>query len=529
MSTSLLQKPPKRRCRRRDPFKIVSFDVEGSSSSAKNDQVILPVKTVEQPLRPRQIKSRSGCEPCKRRHVKCDETQPICLRCQKSDITCTGIFKLDPWQIERPWLDSTHERVQTLEALVLGAEPQEVVSPKGARLTKTLENELLRHWFDKACTFMGIVPQSSHPLSYAISPYIQQSRALRHSIQCISQAHLGHFSEKELACVLDERSRALASLRLEIDKTFTGKDSGKLRQRCLQTTVLSSLMLGITSGWVDKEMSGLQFLTGARNIVPLLLDTGQLQDPISQYVLGLYLYWEGVSSHIEPGEPLITVDSQYLHHQHRLGHLSFLQSIADNILGSYIHPVTGLAAGVFPLMGAAGRYYRNIVEGCPEDPAYVEYLESELDKWIPIPVLDFSEDNQKLLHLAEAYRSVAVLLLCQARSASQMGGHNLIRDERAQNAVANVMHILQMVSPGDPLLTSVGPFFLIAGSELREDEIEARDLVRQVALEVTKYTRVTAFTSAFELVQDVWAQRKRGLHVTWLEVMLQNGRCVSIA
>ena len=116
MSTSLLQKPPKRRCRRRDPFKIVSFDVEGSSSSAKNDQVILPVKTVEQPLRPRQIKSRSGCEPCKRRHVKCDETQPICLRCQKSDITCTGIFKLDPWQIERPWLDSTHERVQTLEA-----------------------------------------------------------------------------------------------------------------------------------------------------------------------------------------------------------------------------------------------------------------------------------------------------------------------------------------------------------------------------------------------------------------------------
>ena len=95
--------------------------------------------------------------------------------------------------------------------------------------------------------------------------------------------------------------------------------------------------------------------------------------------------------------------------------------------------------------------------------------------------------------------------------------------------MANVMHILQMVSPGDPLLTSVGPFFLIAGSELREDEIEARDLVRQVALEVTKYTRVTAFTSAFELVQDVWAQRKRGLHVTWLEVMLQNGRCVSIA
>ncbi|GIK06886.1 hypothetical protein Aspvir_002539 [Aspergillus viridinutans] len=33
-------------------------------------------------------KSRSGCLPCKRRRVKCDETQPHCLRCQKHGVTC---------------------------------------------------------------------------------------------------------------------------------------------------------------------------------------------------------------------------------------------------------------------------------------------------------------------------------------------------------------------------------------------------------------------------------------------------------
>ncbi|RHZ45117.1 Zn(II)2Cys6 transcription factor domain-containing protein [Aspergillus thermomutatus] len=33
-------------------------------------------------------KSRFGCLACKRRRVKCDETQPHCLRCQKHGVTC---------------------------------------------------------------------------------------------------------------------------------------------------------------------------------------------------------------------------------------------------------------------------------------------------------------------------------------------------------------------------------------------------------------------------------------------------------
>jgi len=108
--------------------------------------------------------------------------QPACLRCQKSNITCTGLFKQDAWQIERPWLYNTHERLQIFENLVIGHDPHEVASRKSVTLTGIFENELLRHWFEHACTFMGIMPQSSNPLSYGISPYLQRSRALRHSI-----------------------------------------------------------------------------------------------------------------------------------------------------------------------------------------------------------------------------------------------------------------------------------------------------------------------------------------------------------
>lgn len=35
-------------------------------------------------------KSKQGCLTCKARKVKCDETHPICIRCQNSDRTCLG-------------------------------------------------------------------------------------------------------------------------------------------------------------------------------------------------------------------------------------------------------------------------------------------------------------------------------------------------------------------------------------------------------------------------------------------------------
>ena len=37
---------------------------------------------------------RSGCASCRRRHVKCDETQPICRRCTSAKISCSYAFRL---------------------------------------------------------------------------------------------------------------------------------------------------------------------------------------------------------------------------------------------------------------------------------------------------------------------------------------------------------------------------------------------------------------------------------------------------
>lgn len=125
----------------------------------------------------------------------------------------------------------------------------------------------------------------------------------------------------------------------------------------------------------------------------------------------------------------------------------------------------------------------------------------------------------ELLRLAEAYRAAALLLLYQTQSVSDPGlGAAQTSDVRA--AVTTIMHLLETISPDDPLLSSVGPFLVIAGSELGEDEPEARATVRWVTMEVAKYIRVAVYTSAFELVQQVWVERALGHRIIWLELIL---------
>jgi hypothetical protein len=54
---------------------------------------VVPGTTVSAPpKRARAAKSRSrmGCVPCRRRHVRCDEGRPVCANCARLGIHCHG-------------------------------------------------------------------------------------------------------------------------------------------------------------------------------------------------------------------------------------------------------------------------------------------------------------------------------------------------------------------------------------------------------------------------------------------------------
>lgn len=39
----------------------------------------------------------TGCGTCRIRHVKCDETLPVCRMCQQQDMTCLGYERQLAW------------------------------------------------------------------------------------------------------------------------------------------------------------------------------------------------------------------------------------------------------------------------------------------------------------------------------------------------------------------------------------------------------------------------------------------------
>lgn len=44
-------------------------------------------------------RSRTGCTTCKKRHRKCDETKPSCLKCQDNGLTCEGYAIKLQWDV----------------------------------------------------------------------------------------------------------------------------------------------------------------------------------------------------------------------------------------------------------------------------------------------------------------------------------------------------------------------------------------------------------------------------------------------
>lgn len=414
--------------------------------------------------------------------------------------------------MERPWL------------LVADQKPQSMPfsSKTYGELTGVLENDLLRHWFDHACLTMSILPPPLNPLSYGMAPYLRQSKALRHTIQCVSQAHRQFFSVTQLAEFLNERDCALVSLQNEIDRALQRSPSSQVS--LLRTILLSSLLLGISSAWLIDDDYGYQYLVGTRKVVSLLLDQDNSSDDFYRYLLGLYVYWELCSSYIEPCD-MIPVSTD------------LVSKVVGEHLASYVHPVTGVATSICPVLIEVGQYYRRVIELSVDsvNPAYENFLEFKLEHW--------SADNTSfsppvrsparaecllatLQLLADSQRAMGMIMLYQARSVAQ--GVHPTSFPPLRKAVETIMAMLRLIPPGDPLLNSEAPLLVIAGSELLEADTEYRALVERHAMEVAKFTRVRAYMSGIQLVKDIWALRSTGMRTTWLELMLQRGEALSL-
>ncbi|VUC36380.1 unnamed protein product [Clonostachys rosea] len=432
-------------------------------------------------------KSRAGCEQCKRRKVKCDEQRPACRRCIARGESCTGNFSFDAWQVERPWLSED----------------------RGAVAVSALENDVLRYWYDNACLTMSLFRPPVNPLSHALSVWLRHSKALRHTLESVAEAHRGGFESDCLTTALHSRGLAISSLQNEVSRLHV---SSAKQQMLLRTTLLSSLILCISAPWLDPSGHdfGIAFLTGSNNIIQSLANSHPT-DPFAFYLLGLYLYTEAFCSYLVPADKALPSGS------------SLISIIQSPPYDSYTHPVTGIATTILPLLSDAGKFFRRVLETQTFCPSTYDSLADKLHSWSPSPN---APDQPQLRQLAEGYRSIGLIMLAQTKEASQ----GLSDEEYLSllNEVLDVISTLKHLPKEDPLLNWVGPVIIIAGSELPREYEEERQVVEMTAERVSSWTRIHAYMRGGEVAREVWRLRDLGVYTNWLKLMMDQGVALAV-
>lgn len=351
---------------------------------------------------------------------------------------------------------------------------------------------------------MAMQSPPANPLSYPLATLIRGSAALRHAVQSVADGHRAKFEADKLAHALNERNLAIVALRGEVE----AMQSALGRQSLIRTILLASLILCISSNWLDSATKdfGLEFLLGAKSMIKMLPQDST--DNFTFYALGMFSYCEAFWSYLVPAS------------QQRMVDYSLLQGFSSPPFADMVHPVTGVATTLCPILAEIGQFYRRVVEANYCDVDFEEYLKSRLAGWR----CPHSDDALEVTRLAEGYRNLGFVLLHQAHSV--VHPMSLMEILSLQECVSEVMRVLRLVPRNPAALTYVGPLLLIAGSEV--DNAEQRMFVEELCEDVIKQTRIPVHHRSLDLVRRVWSLRDSGSRATWLELMVHSGICLAV-
>lgn len=432
-------------------------------------------------------RSRSGCKNCKKRRVKCDETFPVCLRCQKRGTVCESESSLPQWQLE-------------ISPLILS----DITSPSQVRL--------LRHWCEKASQIMVLDPESN-PFSFPILEYLHISPSLMPTILSISAAHERFFKKDCLETCLEERGKALLLLQKELGG----------RQQPHPITFMTVFMLGISTPWIDPSSSqfGYEHLNGARALIELILNPSTNTDSkFAQLALGTYLYWDMACSFLVDPNQQSTISS------------SIPEAVAK-IAGDF-HPIMGYSAEIMYTLANLGRYCRSFIDLGIRDKALEEEFETRLLAWRP------TTKNTELILLGSSFRNHGLINLyricgrtgCRIEEDLDMGNHSPVDNIETEKVIRQ--YALQTVRdlsliPTHNWNTNMQAISLLtAGSELTADDHRERDMVVDRFTALYSINRLPGNLMAIDILQDVRQARDFEITISWVHIMLLRGWRLSL-
>ncbi|KAH7011209.1 fungal-specific transcription factor domain-containing protein [Ilyonectria destructans] len=431
----------------------------------------------------RTTKSRLGCRECKLRRVKCDETYPVCLRCQRRGSVCLSSPRPAQWQTEVSWYSD------------YSLSPWTGDSPPN--------KHLLQYWLEQSSKMMTVDP-NNNPLSFPLLRYLAVSPSLVHAVQSVGAGQETFFNSSSLGPCLEERGRALKLVRQELANNT----------RPPLPSLLTVFILGVSAPWLESQPQsyGKEHLNGARAVISLaLLDKGMAEDPLMKFLLGWYIWWDMCFSFIADSDDLSTVDTPKI--------VAILQSNSDAF-----HPMNGFSSELYTHVASANRYCRRVLDHRGQDPAYEVEIETKLLAWQP------DDRNPHLAHLSMAYRNHALIMLYNTcpdpgslmRIITGDDGLEMIEGTEAivrfyamqtlQNLLSTPMHEACVIFQSMPLLT--------AAAELREGDASLRMdvIIRYKAL--YSICRIAVMLRCIDILEELWALRDSGVEITCMELSL---------
>lgn len=460
-----------------------------SDDDTKRARSIVALETAGVELKPRQIKGRRGCKQCKLQKVKCDEASPTCNRCAARGLNCSGSDASLPWRA----------RINIRQY----QQPARIP----AWPNRQLQTELLQYWFTKASSVMALEPPESNPISGEIAWMLANSKALVYSIQSISHGHLNFFNQTAMAPALEDRQKALLSLRYEL----ADSDAWIMASPKVEVLLLTILLLGISAGWFDHNSHdfGQQHLYGAEAAMQLILQSDPPYSEFATYLVGVYIYWNMCCSFL--GDPRYGLENDQ-----RVWNLAQRMRAA-----AVVHPMTGIATDLMLTMTQVGRYCRHAVASGQRDPQTESHLETTLREWQPPKPVDAGD----LEIIAEAYKLTGLIMIYRIRRSveSEQFGTGETDETQIIILAMRVLTILLNIPLDSPRISVSGWLLTIVACEIPSEMLEIRNLIRDRFRHLHSTLRLGVTLRGLDVVRDCWVHRDRGDSISWLEVMNEHG------
>ncbi|KAF4973703.1 hypothetical protein FSARC_92 [Fusarium sarcochroum] len=412
-----------------------------------------------------QPKSKSACQICRSRRVKCDETYPVCRRCDDRGVVCIPAPRKTIWKLELPFLIS-----QAIDT-----------------------TPLLQYWFENVCHMMVPDPELN-PWALPLLDFLKNSMALLHVVQSVAAAHKTGFGTNDGRECLIQRQQTIYSVQQELSHPHHHSPA----------TFLAIFLLGISSPWIEGT-SDLNHLLGAKAVLEEILHRhwNNLSDPSIQLILGLYTWWDMASSFGLDYSSCRPIDPDII-------------SKAIDSTHSEYHCMAGYSSELFYLLGNVNRYCRAIAEGETRELALEVTLQEQLMDWKPT-------GREQIDLVGDTYRKHGLILLRRV-CGPQPDEEEHESEDKIRQLAAEAMYDIQKI-PLTSSFINIQPIPLMsAASEIPPTRADQREAVKKRFRAIYSINRLQVMLDAIALLEEIWELRPLGITTSWLVISHEQGQ-----